>query len=1031
MARVLTSPELAHLRSEGQVSKLYLAILTPDVVYTARVNGVPTSNDELATIAYDGGAGTPADTRAHMSVYVGSEAGAYDKGSVRLREAISAASGTMKLGEMSDVDWADDDYLTIVREWLLRPRHLRIDSAGVVYMDYDITFGTPTYNPHTYPAPVPVIGPHAVAWLAFGTADVLFDASESYTVGGAGAMTYAWSVEPSGTASWDDDTSATPTLTVTAADTYTVECVVTWTYSAGSQAVSTSTYRHVFAFDENNAPMEVFKLRNCAGVFGSGGWSFNVTAYDDATTSEIRDRTLCVLFAVDRYGSDTTSIGPLLAGATPIRENVIAWGWITGESIEWNPEQGTVGFEVQGPHHWLNLVEGFPQGIEDTTDASSVWTNYNGLTSRAGTAMFWLWRSTGPQVMDAFIFPDSVIASGASPTALSEGSEREFSIYDAPPMKLWKQISTVVYNAVRAHCVCDRYGRLFIQRNLNEILDADRTGANAPTVMDLTKVDWRDSNSINRETISRVSQLDMSGVAYKAGANAVLFSLSPGHIFKLYGDPKRIEGLTLWIGSNSQTLSNAYCGLLLGNMNNEYPVLSSLLAANNRAFDIAPWQYATQTVAEADTERGISGTFTLLPRRISLSHNPTTGVLLTDVEWEAESAPVDGITGDPPPTPPGVSTTPTPVPPTPIEPVPEIPEALSCIMADRDFVVVTFNFEDASPTWYNADPNGDMPSGDFINCMAFENHAYVVEDNGSVWYTDNILGAIDETITWTEELSGYSAGDLECLQIVDDKPFILIHDLPARAWGKAWGALVELFPWSLPIVSGNEDCDTLPPPGTCVSAKSSGAGYRKVTPDALVAGSATLGTNYAATYEMFELDELPDPVCNCLYGLYVSRSVSGFASISDSGRYLLDPSGELRDGNTGTRGKNGTWPSTILETGITDRYGVQEDQDGLYYYIKSGSLWRNGAEFANYDLFSAGGGDRTGGLFSFPDKDTIVWQINRSDGASTTTHNIILLYDKPSATWSGKNGNLSTVIGSSWNRARGFWVFGVPEDDIP
>jgi len=1045
MARVLTAGELAALREDGQKSELFVAILTPDTVYTARLNGVPTSNDEVGTITYDGGSGTPSDTRSHMTVLVGSSAGAYDKGTVRLRESISAASGTMAVGELSDIDWADNDYLTIVREWLLRPRHLRITSDGVVLMDYAITFDTPTYNPHLYPKPIPVISSHAAEWLdeQTGEAAILFDASESYTVGGAGAMTYAWSVEPSGTASWDDDTSATPTLTVTEAGiTYTVECEVIWTYTAGSRAVSTHTYRHVFVFDKDNMPMTVFQLNNCSGIFDSGGWSFGVTAYGEAGRTEIRDRTLCVLFSRDHYGPkdvDEGSVGPLLAGATPIRENIISWGWIAGESIEWNPEQGTVSFEVQGPQYWLSQVEGFPQGIEDTTNDPAVWTQYKGLTPRAGTALFWLWRSTGPQCMDAFIFPDTVIAAGASPATLSEGIERQISVYDAPPMKLWQQISTVLYDAVRAHCVCDRYGRLFVQRNLNEIFEADRTAGNAPTVMALTNADWHGAVSFDRRIVTPAALLDMSGVAYHGGAVSVFFSLSPGHIFKLYGNIERAENLALWAGSNAQDFANAYCGLLFGNMNNEYPVVSTALAAINRAFDVAPWQYATLTVIESDTERGISGTFTLLPRRVSFSYDNDSGVCLTDIEWEAEGIPQDGITGDPPPQPPSIPTAAPPTPSTPPIPIPEIVTSKSCLMCSLTQTVVTFDVESDSPSWYDADPNGDMgAAGNFVACVAYDGKGYIVADGGGIWYCADLLGAIDGSISWTEEQSGYGWEDFRCVQLLDTNlPFILVQTNPARAWTGEWGALAEVFPPNLPVIGGVENCDTVPPENACQPGRAGNyKGLKQVTPDGTVASSVYIhpGGHYGAIFEM--CDSLPSLPCSCELWKNVSYLGTGFIAISQSGRYII-MGASILDASTGTRGVvDGTWPETVMDTGVAGNYGVLEDEFGYWYYIKGGSgdLWRNGVEWADHTEFNLPGFSALmfGGQHDLSDDDSIYWQSSRGSVCFMDNHSPLIRYDKETLTWYHCVGDLETVLGTtSWNRSRGFWIFEVPEADIP
>ena len=47
MTRAITSPELALLRSEGQWSELYMAVLKPNTVYTARLASLPASNDQV------------------------------------------------------------------------------------------------------------------------------------------------------------------------------------------------------------------------------------------------------------------------------------------------------------------------------------------------------------------------------------------------------------------------------------------------------------------------------------------------------------------------------------------------------------------------------------------------------------------------------------------------------------------------------------------------------------------------------------------------------------------------------------------------------------------------------------------------------------------------------------------------------------------------------------------------------------------------------------------------------------------------
>jgi len=52
MARIITAGELVKLRANGFGSRLYLAILKPNTIYTAVLNDVPTSHDQVNEITY-------------------------------------------------------------------------------------------------------------------------------------------------------------------------------------------------------------------------------------------------------------------------------------------------------------------------------------------------------------------------------------------------------------------------------------------------------------------------------------------------------------------------------------------------------------------------------------------------------------------------------------------------------------------------------------------------------------------------------------------------------------------------------------------------------------------------------------------------------------------------------------------------------------------------------------------------------------------------------------------------------------------
>ena len=651
-----------------------------------------------------------------MTVYVGSTAGACDVGKVRLRATLAAASGTMKIGETSEIDWTDNDYLTVVDEFGLWPRHILIDSAGDVYMDYDVAYS----DQHEDCDPVPVMGPDAVAWLTGATVSVEFDWSDSW-VSGSTISSYA-SLAP-GASATSGLATATPTITYNAAGTYRVSCTAT-----AANGKTYTGYRNVFVYDSNNMPATVMRLNSCSGDWSSGGWSFNVTMWDEATRVELLERAKVILFARDWYGGDETAIGPI-----DDRENIIAAGWIENESIDWNPEQGNVSFTVRGPNYWLNKMSGFPSGIEDYDGTPRVWTEFEDLTVDKGLWHFLHWRTTATNCLDFTLTGDS----------------RQISVFDAPPGSLWRQIDNAARQTILARPCCDRFGRLFVEIDSQFLAVADR--AAIPTVQTILKTDMHGRVSFARTTVAPTSMLDLSGVAYSNGDDDVYFALSPGRVFKRYGSPERMDRVAL----TNQADTNTLAGLVLGNRNNVYPAINAELAANNRAFDVCPHQYGVISVEAGDTERGIVLTDEkIIARRVNFSYDDRVGTLLTAVEFEAYTTADIGITGDAPATPPSPSITipsvPTPLP----EPTPPDPAYVAAVMCEDQFAI-TFNREESTPDWYNFDPGGDLV-GVFQNFVIGTNgHAYCTTRDDSdmthtgLWHCADITEAVAGTLTWT------------------------------------------------------------------------------------------------------------------------------------------------------------------------------------------------------------------------------------------------------------------------------------------
>ena len=103
MARALTTDELNLLRADGQWTKLYLAVLNPNTVYTARLASLPSSFDNVHTISVTTESGTLSDVKPGMTAYVGTTAGAHDLGMVRIRKA--PITGTWYIGLTSEITW--------------------------------------------------------------------------------------------------------------------------------------------------------------------------------------------------------------------------------------------------------------------------------------------------------------------------------------------------------------------------------------------------------------------------------------------------------------------------------------------------------------------------------------------------------------------------------------------------------------------------------------------------------------------------------------------------------------------------------------------------------------------------------------------------------------------------------------------------------------------------------------------------------------------------------------------------------------
>lgn len=685
----MTSPELANIRKDAQYSALYLAIHKPATVYTAVVNQAfpapdPINNifpaDRVTQVTYSTGVGNLSDIIPGMTMYVGTTAGAYDVGMCRIRKA--PTSTVFYIGENSELAWANGLFLTVVDSMGIWPRHIYLDNAGIPYMDFDIAYS----SQHAATDPVPVLGPPAVAWLLGASVNVSFDASASYVLNGATVSGYSW-VAPGSSAS-SGMATATPTITYNAAGQYRVGCTI-----ASSTGTTTTGYRRVFIFDRSaNMPINQFDLTDLTGSWQKGGWQAKVTMYSQADFASIVDRAQVVIFARDFYGTSAGGASEVSQGPIAGRENIIFTGWIDGESITEDPDGSSIQFTVSTADAWMAKIAGFPVGIQNTSINPLNWTQWQQLTVDDSIWHALYWQATVIPVIDVFLTGDTRI----SPEQSVPGE-----------MSLWQQLTYLATNTILARGICDRYNRFFVEIDTDLTPVASRSSI--PTVMTLTKQDWRDKATMTRYIVSPTGKIALSGVTVGGGQTpAAIFSLAPGHVFKHFGQSIKQDRLLL----ADQGTSNVLGGMLLGR-DNKLIDFQFDLAGNNRMVDIVPRQYVAVPVAAGDTPRGFTFNGNMIVREIQMSWESASGKEsgFLQISWkgESETFPENSSNGDIPNSP-----APPSVPPVVTPPVPTVP-----------------------PT---------------ITPPSQQSHAIVVLASGGVWYTQN-LGSTG-TVNWFAMNSG-------------------------------------------------------------------------------------------------------------------------------------------------------------------------------------------------------------------------------------------------------------------------------------
>jgi hypothetical protein len=630
-----------------------------------------------------------------MTLYVGTTAGARDKGSIYTYKRDAT---TITVGENSHIDWEDDDFLTIVnfhQIWPVYPRYTQQEEDITVFKFYDLAYSGQNEDLGENQ----VMGSNFAGFIdaTTGTAQVYWDGSETENVYGTTGSTYSWSFEggtPTGS------TAITPGwVTYDTPGHYRTLLSTTTPSGRGTFGI-----RHVSIYDRPGVgpdnPILEWGMNEFSGGRDEGGYTARLWVKQDV--ERVVDGALVILFADDWYGDTQQSIG----GNSSQRENIVFVGYIIDGSIEYDYKTSTVSFDVGSPTEIMKIGEAFSVSVEDSSDPTSdattkggdPWFYLDGLTVKRALWHYYAFHSSVQTLMDLRYV----------------GDDFDIQFFDADRTSLYDAGQTFLKSTVFGEMVCDRQGALYFEIGA-EATDSAASSLNQSMFID--NHDWMGTPSIVEQYTDEVSYLEGGGVAYTNykdggdGSFSAMMGAAPGVTPAYRGKNLKTSGLAL----TTQNQLNTMLGNILESRNADFPEVNLDLVGNFRNLDIAPQEIVTLTVEEGDTFRGISWeqkAFT--PRTMSWSFDAKKGLFLPSVGLREVTQGNAGETIAIPVEPPsaGYEQPPIPLPPV-VPPLPSLPSIGVSAGSDWADVDRGYNatdatyieFTESSPVGWKAPPN--------------------------------------------------------------------------------------------------------------------------------------------------------------------------------------------------------------------------------------------------------------------------------------------------------------------------------------
>jgi hypothetical protein len=614
----LSPPQLELIRVRPQETKLHLSIFEPSTALAARVNGSITKGE--MNIPYDTvSEGSFTNVISGMTMLVGTAPGKSDLGRIRVR---SATSNTIVVAENSNIAWADDAYLTVLKYWEVWPVYPRIihdpnNIENVIfYKDFDVAYT----NQNSILGSFVCSGPHRAKYLDNGQASVFYSSSGTTNLLG-NSMGHFWEFE-----------GGSPSVFAGPEPGYvqynTPGHYVTKHTVTGSNGSSDVSYRYVSMYPRPNVgnptTIQDFTIESINGSRDSGGFTSKITIHQPIT-SRLIPGMVVVIFSENLYGGTPLSLG----GNYINNEDIFFVGYILEGTIRYDYEDSSVEFELGSVTELMKEDEGFSISVEDSRSPDT-WYKLLDLDCRRAMYHYLRWQSTVLPLTD-FHFV---------------GDDRAIQFFDCDRGSLYDAINGFLSSTLVGELVSDRQGGMWA-----EVSAAASPSIINPKIMDITKRDWMNEPSIREQIDETFSYIELGGIAYSGatGTFSALMSCAPGAAPSYHGGMERNQGLALLGQDQLNTLS----GNLLANRNSRFPEIDMNLAGTYYNLDIAPQQRVDITINPSETYRNVFITGSYTVRSLSYQFDSEDLLLLSSVGWREVLAGQRGETITIPDVPPG------------------------------------------------------------------------------------------------------------------------------------------------------------------------------------------------------------------------------------------------------------------------------------------------------------------------------------------------------------------------------------------